>query len=134
MNYERIIQWVSGPFSVAVGGVATKLVAAHGGLLSAVGANPKSAAHTVTEGVVFATSAAVTYAGHHKWLDNAAKWWEKSGLTLPSVLTGDTPPPDTTDTTGTPAGTVPAMHAVVALDNAEKLREQLRAAGMTPEA
>lgn len=139
MNYERIIQWVSGPFAVLVGGVATKLVASQGALLSAVGVSQKSAAHTVTAGVVFAVSAGVTYAGHHKFLTNAAKWWANSGLTLPSVLESSSAPP-TSNTSGNsgvgvpPSMTTMADHAVAAQSAADQLRAQLREAGMTPEA
>lgn len=137
MNYERIIQWVSGPFAVLVGAVATKLVASQGALLSAVGVSQKSAAHTVTAGVVFAVSAGVTYAGHHKWLTNAAKWWSNSGLTLPSVLESTGTPPATSGNSVTSGPTDPVTGiqspAGVLSPAAEQLRAQLREAGITPE-
>lgn len=130
MTYERIIQWVSGPFSIAVGGVATKLIAAHGALLSSFGLSVKGTAQAIAGVVVFLVSAGVTYAGHHKWLTNAAKWWEHSGLTLPSALESASTP-STTGNSGTSGG---APVALLSPNAADQLRAQLREAGITPEA
>lgn len=134
MNYERIVQWVSGPFAVFIGGLAAKWVT-HWGFLGSLGLPPTGVARAITAAVVFLAASAVTYLGHHKWLTNAAKWWEHSGLTLPSVLESASVPSNSTTgdtvTTLPPGGTTVPLG--VASPAAEQLRAQLREAGLTPE-
>jgi hypothetical protein len=138
ISYERIVQWISGPFAVFIGGLAAKWVSSWG-FLGALGLPPTGVARAITGAVVFTAASAVTYLGHHKWLTNAAKWWEHSGLTLPSVLESASTPPTngngSTSGTGVPPSmTTMADHAVAAQTAADQLRAQLREAGITPEA
>ncbi len=86
ISYNRIIQWVSGPFSVLIGGIAVKMVN-NWNFLGSIGLGKATTAHAIADGTVFAVSSGVTYLAHHKWLDNAARWWETQvGTPLP--LTG----------------------------------------------
>jgi hypothetical protein len=79
--YERIVQWTAGPVAVVAGWGATWLEA-NVGILNQF---PKTGvAKGITEAVTFLVGAGVTYAAHHKWLDNLSKWW--SVLPRPAVL------------------------------------------------
>lgn len=124
MNYQKLTQWISGPFSVFIGGLATKLVVPHGALLSSLGLSVKGTAQGITAGAVFVASTAVTYAGHHKYLTNVAKWWESSGLTLPAVSESG-PAPEATVTTVAPVNGP-------GVSTADTLRDQLSAHGIKP--
>lgn len=83
MIYDRVVQWVAGPFAVVVGGLATKMVA-NWNFLGQIGLGRSTTAHYVTDCVVFIVSSGVTYLAHHKWLDNLSKWWFKeTGQQIP---------------------------------------------------
>lgn len=114
--YERIIQWVAGPFSVLVGLLATKLVT-NLNWLGQLGLQKSAVAHAIVVGVVFLVSAAVTYLAHAKWMSNLVQWWNK-------METNPNPNPSSlASATEVGPGTV---------DTANKLRAQLLAAGKTP--
>lgn len=61
--YERLVATLAGPLATGIGLVATAIVHQN--------VSHDSALNVAT----FAVSAAVTYAAHHKWLDNVPKWW-----------------------------------------------------------
>lgn len=112
--YERIVQWAAGPVSVCAGVAATKLTE-HLTFLGQVGLSHNAIAHAIVAAMTFAIGAGVTYAAHHKWLENLAKWWVASGVTPPAVLQPSTQPEDPSTVT------------------ANALRAQVRSLGGTPE-
>lgn len=119
MTYERVIQWTAGPFAMAVGVAATKLVE-HLTFLGQVGLQKSAVAHGIVVVVVFGVTTLVTYAAHHKWLTNLAKWWDASGVTDPAV--------------SEPGPSAPADTAATESAEITTLREQITNAGMTPNA
>jgi hypothetical protein len=87
--YERIVQWVSGPISGAVGYGVTELVTHCGVLGSAANGHQAAITNTVVKATTFGITTLVTYAAHHKWLDNAAKWWDSNAAQAErAVVTG----------------------------------------------
>ena len=103
MSYERVIQWAAGPFSIICGWLGNQITN-HIHLFGSLGIGHSQVGQAIFNSSVFVVGAAVTYAGHHKWLTNLGKWWT------------------TQKTTVTP----------VATDEATKLREQVKSAGMEP--
>lgn len=95
--YNRIVQWTAGPVSVGAGWLAEQL-STHVDL-GAVGTNKAAVATEIVKGATFAIGAAVTYAAHHKWLDNAAKWVESTQAEAIDLTSsgGATPKPDAAD-------------------------------------
>lgn len=122
--YERIVQWVAGPFAAVVGVLATKAVT-HMSFLGNAGLQQSSVAHGITDGSVFVATALVTYAGHQKWLTNLAKWWDAAANPATPVAL---PPPTAvsvpTDTSGLPPTISPTTTDI--------LRTQLLSAGIKP--
>lgn len=84
--YERIVQWAAGPIAIGAGYVAT-LAEAHLGVLNSIGLGGHSGEASIAKGIVvaatFAVGSLVTYAAHHKWLDNLPKFW--SLLPAPAI-------------------------------------------------
>jgi hypothetical protein len=72
--YERIIQWVAGPFAVLIGGLAAKWVSSWG-FLGQLGLKSDSVAKGITAAVVFAVATGATILVHQKWMTNLAHWW-----------------------------------------------------------
>lgn len=101
--YERIIQWVAGPASAASGWVAT-VVVNHAQFAGSLGLTQQGISKALFNGIVFGVSAVVTYAGHHKWLSNAAKWWESQGAQIQALDVEDatTALPDKPESAVTP--------------------------------
>lgn len=70
--YERIIQWAAGPVSALSGLAATFVI----NQFHVFGPAYKNVVATVIYNVgVFAVTAGVTYAAHHRWLTNLTHWW-----------------------------------------------------------
>ena len=70
--YERIIQWVAGPVS-ALSGLAAVFVVNQ---FHIFGPAYKGVVASVIYNVgIYAVTAGVTYAAHHKWLANLPHWW-----------------------------------------------------------
>lgn len=93
--YERIIQWSAGPISTVSGYLATLLVTkVH--FLGNLHLDKANTGAEIAKGLTFAVATGVTYAAHHKWLDNLAKWWGTSPEVIvkpESSLKGDGPKP-----------------------------------------
>lgn len=84
--YERIIQWFAGPIAALAGWLATKLVE-HTSFLGQVGLGKNAIAHAIVVVGTFATTAAVTYLAHQKWMSNLAHWWDQEvGIPFPIAL------------------------------------------------
>jgi hypothetical protein len=118
MNYQRVVQWLSGPFAALVGLGAARV--------ATLGTHPATA-HGVLGGTAFVTTSLVTYAAHHKWLANLAKWWELSGVTDPASQASLEPPPAVDST---PPATGQSVNPI----DLDILRAQLRAQGIEPNA
>lgn len=129
MNYQRVVQWLAGPFAAVIGVLATKAVA-HLSFLGSAGLQQSAVAHGIVTGSVFISTALVTYASHQKWMTNLAKWWETSGITAPAAPTVDDVPPPATDVSGFSSLVIKAAPQTPA----DKLRAQLTAAGIKPDA
>lgn len=93
VNYERIVQWVAGPFAMATGVAATKLVE-HLTFLGQVGLKQSAVAHAIVVAVTFGVTTLVTYAAHHKWLSNLAKWWTVAPSVSATPVVSNTPSAD----------------------------------------
>lgn len=75
-NYERFVQWVSGPVSALVGFGTTELVT-HCGILGTIARGHEAdISRGIVQAITFGTTTLATFAAHHKWLDNASKWWD----------------------------------------------------------
>lgn len=93
--YERIVAWAAGPVSAGAGLLTAWLATK----LGIVAAHQSAVQHDLTAGGIFVVTAAVSYAAHHKWLDNLAKWWTKTPFTGGFVAgTSAVPPPSPTTT------------------------------------
>lgn len=101
--YERIIQWVSGPFAVFIGGLAAKWVSSWG-FLGQLGLTTDQTAKAITAAVVFVIATGVTILAHQKWMTNLAKWWEVN--TAPVVAVPQTLPKLAAQTSPQPEGLI----------------------------
>lgn len=84
--YERIVQWTAGPIAILAGWAAT-YAEVHFKILDSLGlGRSKEAAisKAIIVGLTYVTSTVVTYAAHHKWLDNLSKFW--TVLPSPAVV------------------------------------------------
>lgn len=82
LPYERIVQWAAGPIAILAGWAATQITQ-HVGLLGGFGLGHDQIAHAIVTSVTFAVGAGVTYAAHHKWLTNLARYWETESWAPP---------------------------------------------------
>lgn len=71
--YERVVQWAAGPVSAGIG------------LLSTAVMHQTVSKSTATDVATFVLSSGATYLAHHKWLDNAAKWWNSEARKSPLI-------------------------------------------------
>ena len=96
-NYERFVQWVSGPVAGAAGYGALQLISHTGVLNDMAHGHDSDIALAITKSVAFGGTALATFAMHHKWLDNAAKWWDSEASKAEEVVTKDVAKADPTD-------------------------------------
>jgi hypothetical protein len=76
MPYERIVQWVAGPTAIVAGWASTWLIN-HAGVITTAGFSKSELAKGIADAITFTVGAGVTYAAHHKWLTNLAKYWHE---------------------------------------------------------
>lgn len=74
-SYTRIIQWAAGPIS-ALAGLAATFVVNQFHIFATLGINKNAIGAAIYNVGVFAVTAGVTYAAHHKWLSNLTHWWD----------------------------------------------------------
>lgn len=109
MNYQKLVQWTSGPVAIVAGLIASKLVT-NTSFLGHAGLGKSQVAHAIVILGSFAVGAVVTYLGHHKTLDNINKVLTTFGTHEPVAL---------------PVPPQPVIEA--------RLRAQLVNAGLKPE-
>lgn len=85
--YERIVQWTAGPIAIIAGWGAT-LLTSHLSFLGKGVTGHSQVAHAIVGGLTFLVGAGVTYAAHHKWLDNLSKWWTTDASKVEASVTG----------------------------------------------
>lgn len=89
--YERIVQWTAGPIAIVAGWLAT-LLTSHLSFLGKGVSGHSQVAHAIVGGLTFVVGAGVTYAAHHKWLDNLTKWWEQPNTQMVAGEVGQLAP------------------------------------------
>jgi hypothetical protein len=87
LPYERVVQWVAGPVSALIGFGATALITHVGVLGTLANGHEADISRGIVQAVTFGTTALATYGAHHKWLDNASKWWDSDAAKTESQVT-----------------------------------------------
>lgn len=86
ISYDRVVQWISGPIAGAVGYGFSELVT-HVGIVGEIAkGHDADISKAIVQATTFGVGTLVTYAAHHKWMDNIAKWWNSDAAKAESVV------------------------------------------------
>ena len=74
--YERFVAFIAGPLSGAIGFGVTELVT-HCGVLNEIAKGHEAdISRSIVQATTFGVTTLVSYAAHHQWMSNLAKWWD----------------------------------------------------------